>query len=405
MILKVSWRNIWRNPTRSLVIMGALLVGMFSGVFTSTFMHGWLQQRIRDGVETEISHLRVQTPEFKKTGDFENFLTNTSKVENYVLSLDHVDGVSPRISIQAMISSAETATGVQLHGVNPEKESAVININEKIVDGKWFEGVKRNPIIIGEKLANKLKIKLRSKVVITMQDAEGNIVSGAFRVAGIYKTINSSFDEMNIWTRKSDIQKLTALPTDASHEILVHADDYDYIDPVTEKISNQYASLITQSWHKFSPEFAVLTEMGNMYMYIFVVIILLALGFGIVNTMLMVVLERVHELGMLMAVGMNKKRIFSMIMIETLFLSIIGGFSGIVCGIWATNYFGKTGIDLSIWSDGLEEWGYSAIIYPAFDWSTMLVIAILVILTGIIAAIYPAYRALKLAPAEAIRVI
>ncbi|MBN2167398.1 MAG: ABC transporter permease [Marinilabiliaceae bacterium] len=405
MILTVSWRNIWRNPTRSLIVMGALLVGMFSGVFTSTFMNGWMKQRIRDGVETEVSHLRIQSPEFKKSGDFEDFFTDISKLESDLFQNPNVNGVSPRLSIQTMIASAETATGVQLFGVDPDKESQVINISEKVIEGKWFEGVKRNPIIIGQKLAEKLKVKLRSKVVITIQDKDGNIVSAAFRIAGIYKTINTTFDEMNVWAKLSDIQNLTLLHSDVAHEILVHTNNYETINEVVDDMSAKHPELSTLSWQKFSPEFAVLTEMGNMYLYIFVIIILLALGFGIVNTMLMVVLERIHELGMLMAVGMNKRRVFSMIMIETLILSVIGGFAGIICGIWATDYFGDKGIDLSIWSEGLEEWGYSAIIYPEYDWTVMIIIAFLVVLTGIIAAIYPSYRALKLAPAEAIRVI
>ena len=405
MLIKVSWRNVWRNPTRSLIVIGALLVGMFSGVFTSTFMNGWMQQRIRDGVETEISHLRIQDPEFKKSEDFTNYFTGVDKMETFIRSISEVNGVSPRLSALTMIASAETATGVKLLAVDPEKEQTVINIPDKIIEGAWFQGIKRNPIIIGDKLAKKLKVKLRSKLVITLQDINGNIVSAAFRVAGIYKTVNTSFDETHVWARKSDIMNITSFPKDAAHEILVHTSNYKKISGIVDKISKEFPKMSVLSWQKFSPEFAVLTEMGNMYLYMFVVIILLALGFGIVNTMLMVVMERVHELGMLMAVGMNKKRVFSMIMIETLFLSVIGGFAGIAAGIWATDYFGQSGIDLSLWSEGLEEWGYSAIIFPEYDWSMMFVIALMVLLTGIIAAIYPAYRALKLAPAEAVRVI
>lgn len=405
MIIKVSWRNIWRNTTRSLIVMGALLVGMFSGVFTSTFMNGWMQQRIRDGVETEVSHIRIQSPEFKISEDFESYFSNADEMESSIAVIDKVDGVSSRLSLLTMIASAETAAGVKLFGVDTDKEQQVVDIATKIVDGKWFEGIKRNPIVIGEKLAKKLNVRVRSKVVVTMQDVDGNIVSGAFRIAGIYKTVNTGFDEGHVWTRISDIRNLTLLPKGVAHEMLVHTSNYEDIEGVASQISNDYPQLLTATWKTFSPEFAVLTEMGNMYMYIFVVIILLALGFGIVNTMLMVVLERVHELGMLMAVGMSKLRVFSMIMIETVLLSIIGGFGGIVLGIWATNHFGESGIDLSIWSDGLEEMGFSAIIYPEYDWTMMIVIAFLVLLTGVIAAIYPAYKALKLAPAEAVRVI
>ncbi len=140
-------------------------------------------------------------------------------------------------------------------------------------------------------------------------------------------------------------------------------------------------------------------------MYVFVGIILLALGFGIVNTMLMVILERVKELGMLMAVGMNKLKVFTMVVLETIFIALIGAPIGMLLGYLTTAYLNRVGIDLSRWSKALEEFGMSDLVRPTLDNETLITIAIAVIITAILASIYPAFKAIRLKPVEALRKI
>ena len=160
-----------------------------------------------------------------------------------------------------------------------------------------------------------------------------------------------------------------------------------------------------QTWDEIMPEAAMYSEAMNYYLFIFLVIILLALGFGIVNTMLMAVLERVKELGMLMAVGMSRKRVFWMIMLETVFLGLTGAMAGTILCYLLVWWTGNTGVDLSaLYQEGLEAFGFSAKVYPIIGLDSFFEILFLVILTGILASIYPARKALKLNPAEALRV-
>ena len=158
-----------------------------------------------------------------------------------------------------------------------------------------------------------------------------------------------------------------------------------------------------KDWQQLSPEAGYLVSAMNQYMFLFLFIILLALSFGIVNTMLMVILERVHELGMLMAIGMNRLRVFMMIMLETIFLSLTGGVFGIIIGYAVSKYFAKSGIDLYFWKEAFGELGYSTLIYPEIDSATIIITAIMVIIAGVVSALYPAYKALKLNPSESIR--
>ena len=202
-----------------------------------------------------------------------------------------------------MIASSETGGGVKILGVDPEKEKTVTNLYTKVTEGKYFEGVKRNPILIGQKLAEKMKVKLNSKLVITLQDTQGNIISEAFRVCGIYDASNGMYEEMNVFVRKSDLARIVHIDESVAHEIAVHLKDHELLTLNTEIIASKHKDLLVQNWKQLAPELGYINEIGDMYIYIFVVIILLSLGFGIVNTMLMVVMERVKEIGMLMAIG------------------------------------------------------------------------------------------------------
>ena len=212
------------------------------------------------------------------------------------------------------------------------------------------------------------------------------------------------FEEMNVFVLKSDLARLTHLDESVAHEIAVHLKDHSLLTQNTEILSGTYQELLVQNWKQLAPELGYINEIGDMYIYIFVVIILLSLGFGIVNTMLMVVLERVKEIGMLMAIGMSKLRIFWMLMLETVLLTATGGFLGMVFGLAVSFATQKNGIDLSFYAKGLEEMGYSALVFPVIEPKMIVIIGLLVLATGILASIYPARKALKYKPAEAIRI-
>jgi ABC-type lipoprotein release transport system permease subunit len=404
MISSIAWKNIWRNRVRSGVIISAITIGMLAGVFTATFYKGWVNQRLEAGVETEVSHIQIHNQEFGDNFELKYFIPESDKLSEELSNESFIDGVSARMVAQAMIASSETGTGVKLLGIDPEKEKTVVNLYTKITDGQYFEGVKRNPILIGKKLAEKLKVRLHSKLVVTLQDSQGHLTNEAFRVCGIYSIGNGMFEEVNVFMLKTDLARVVQLDENTTHEMVIHLKDHDTMDANTITIAKKHSGLLVQNWQQLTPELGILNEYGNIYIYFFIGIILLSLGFGIVNTMLMAVMERVKEIGMLMAVGMSKFRVFWMLMLETVLLTLTGGFFGIVLGIIVTLATMKTGINLSFYAKGLEDMGYSSHVFPVIEFEMVSVIVILVFVTGLIASIYPARKALKYKPAEAIRI-
>jgi ABC-type lipoprotein release transport system permease subunit len=268
-----------------------------------------------------------------------------------------VKAVSERLLVNAMVASAENGAGVKVTGIDPEREKLVTNIFSKVAGGAYLEG-KSTPILIGQQLAEKLSVKLRSRIVITMQTMDGTLTSGLFRVDGIYKTSNTMFDEANVFVRSDDLAALMESDSEICHEIAVFLDDGYDLAVAAGAISSAFPQTDVKTWRELMPEVTYMEETMDVFMYFFMLIILAALVFGIINTMLMAVLERPHELGMLMAVGMNRKRVFGMILLETVMLSLTGGIIGIAGAYSLVLFTYRKGIDLSFLADGIESMGY-----------------------------------------------
>lgn len=403
MLLSISWRNIWRNKVRSLVIIFSIALGIFAGVAATAFMKGLAEQRIQKVINTELSYMQIHRNGFRQNSDFKSYMPDAQKLVSEIQAIPNVTGASQRIIVQSMIASAETASGVLIAGVDPVQESKVTNIHNRLIEGDYFEGIKKNPIVIGKKLAEKLNVKIKSKLVITLQDTANNVISGLFRVSGIYTSNNNVYDESHVFVRYKDLQRLSALPEGVAHEIAININDNENLQTVESAVNEIASRYEVLDWKSLSPEMNYLTEAMDLYMYIFIIIILLALLFGIINTMLMVVMERTKEIGMLMAIGMNKIRIFSMVVLESILLSLTGGVVGIIIGAAFSKWRETKPIDLSAWAQGYEQLGYDAYVYTSLEPVMLVNITILVIVTGIIAALYPAYKALRNDPADALR--
>ncbi len=404
MILLISWKNIWRSKVRSTVILVAISLGITAGIFNMGFYYGMGDQRVENAIKTEASHIQIHDTSYMTNPDIKLYFRNADKMKSEIESLPRVKSVSNRLVANSMATTAETGAGVQIIGIDPEAEKQVTDLYAKLISGSYFEGTKSKPILIGEKLAKKLDADVKNKIILHLQSVDGTMVRARFKVVGIYKTSNSQYDETNVFIRKTDLSNLIHIDKTAAHETAIFLHNNEDIDAVTKNLSEKYPNLSVLSWKKIMPEVGLVEDSMDISMYIIMVIILLALCFGIINTMLMAVLERVKEIGMLKAIGMNKLKVFTMIMYETVMISLTGGVIGLGLGYLTIVLTQKTGIDLSMYSEGWEALGYDPVIYPTIEPSKLLVVTLMVIATGMIASIYPAIKAIKLNPAEAIKV-
>ena len=404
MIWSIAWRNVWRNKVRSIIMIVAIALGLFAGVFTMAFMQGAVDARIESATKSELAHLQIHAPHFLDNNETSIYIQNSLELVGKIEKVEGVVAASQRLVTEPFIMAAHGTGGGKMIGVWPEKEKNVTDISEHVIEGNYLEKSGRMPpVLIGEKLARKLQLKVVSKVNVQMVDLNGDLSSKGFRVCGIYKTSNTTFDESQLFVHYEDLQSQLGTENGAAHEIAIfvkNGNEAAFVKPSVQKIA---VNLDVQTWKELSPEMSLLTDSMDQYMYIFILIILLALCFGIINTMLMSVLDRTKEIGMLMAIGMNNRKIFIMIIIESVMLTFSGGILGIIVGSGVTKFFETTPIDVSMFADGLEKYGFAAQIYTSLRVETIVTIAILVIVTGILSAIYPARKALKLNPAEATR--
>jgi len=406
MIWTIAWKNIWRNKVRSFVVIIAVFFGVIGGIFSSAVMNGAAVQRVKTAIDNETSNIRITDSLFEENYDIKLFIKNDSQLISKITKLPEVEAVTGRLHLQAMIATASSNGGVYVLGVNPDEDKKVFMLYKYICDscGSFFRTNKKNQIVVGDKLAEKLNLKLKSKAIITCQDVDGNIVSDVFKVVGIFHSVNSVQNETCVFVEKNTLSQLIQIPSNVSHEIYVRLKpkaNQTKADDEVSKIAKEYD---VKNWKKIDPTVGMIDDYMDIWMYLFMGIILLALGFGIVNTMMMVVLERVRELGMLKAIGMTKKRIFKMVMLETIFLSLIGGIAGMIFSEGLILWTNHTGINLSFLAQGLETMGYASFIYPEIENSFFFGVTILVIITGIVASILPALRATRLNPADAIRI-
>jgi len=405
MLIKIAWRNIWRNKIRSLVVIIALALGLWAGTFTSGFYKGMMDQRINDVIESEMSHFQVHDTNFREELLAKYYMEGAPDIIEKIESDENVLATSGRVISTAMMGSANKNGGAKLIGIDPDHEKAVTNLDTKIVDGAYFEGVKRNPILISQKMAESFKLKLRSKVILTVQDLSGETVASSFRVVGIYKSGNGMLDEVNAYVNRDDLQSIMNLDQDQYHEIAVLLNSHDLAEPTAKKVQEMYPTLEVKAWLDLATGMRYMVEAGDTFAYFIVGIILVALLFSVINTMLMAVMERTREIGMLMAVGLNRRKVFLMIMMETLFLSMIGGPLGLLIAYLFIQSTGSSGIDLGAIGETYNELGFSAVVRPQLDLQSYINISVMIFIMAMIAALFPALKALRLSPSEAIRKI
>jgi len=388
--------------------MLAMMMGLTGGIFYNAFMMGMNDQRNRAAISNELSDFQIHHPEYLMNQEIRFVIHNPDSLCGKIASLDNLKGVSYRTKNSAMIKTATTVAGTMVNGIDPDSEKKVTNIYQNVVEGGYFDGSRRMPMLLSRKMAEKLHAKLGSKVVLSMANEKGSIVEAAFKVTGIYFTHNDLYDEANVFVVRSDLDKLLEFDGNSTSEIAVRLFKTSEIENFRKQLNLvlsrelETKKMVLQSWDELDPTLKVIDEYTIFFSYIFMGIILFALAFGIVNTMMMAVLERTREIGMLMANGMQRGNIFKMILYETLFLSITGGAAGIVVSLALVTWFSHSGIDLSIFGKGINSIGYNSVVYLYAPPELYPIVALMVTVTAMIASIYPARKALKMNPVEAL---
>ncbi len=401
MLIQLAWRNLWRNRTRSLAIIISVAIGTWAGAFLTSLYYGMGRSRLKTALEKEVSHLQIHHPGFLADNEAQ-FNFDLARADSVLRNTPQIKAFSLRSVTAGMLANATATNGVHINGVDAAQEDATRGLGGFVREGHYFESGKRSQVLIGSRLAEKMGVRVGNKVVLSFSDTAGDVAAGAFRVCGFYKTSNGPLDELNVFVQREELSQLLGTSGRAQEAaVLLH--DLSTLDSTVAALKTRLPGLSVQPWQEVAPEISLTIESLDVSTLVMLVIIFLALAFGIINTMMMAVLERTREIGVMSALGMNKRRLFGMVLLETVFLTVAGAPFGMGGAFVLIAWLSRKGIDLSaIAGNVMSEFGYENVIYPYLPAYNVGQIILVVLFTALLSAVFPALKALSLRPAEAI---
>ncbi|CAI8291698.1 MAG: putative ABC transporter permease YknZ [Owenweeksia sp. TMED14] len=421
-ILIIAWRNIWRNSWRSAVVIGAMSLGVWSGIFMMGWAQGLNNQRTVTLLDDNVGHGRITSFNYLEKQDPSSIIDNLKSVEEMIIADPNITAYSSRVVCNAMVQGGSGSAPVIAYGVTPKSEQSLFSAARNISSGNFFKSSFAEDVVLGEKLANRLEVEIDDRIILTFQDINGGVHSALFWLVGIYDGASNLLEESMIYVPKGTISSQMGFTDttniDFNFNSIAHEVNYRVKEPyqieetssslegeVKKREIHNDNSLIFRTWKEVSPELGVADAILAQSLLLFMMIILLAMSFGILNTMLMAILERTRELGMLMAVGMNRQKIFNLIVTETILLSFFGLPIGLLFGHISLYVTSKTGITLKSVEQGLAQYGIESTVYPAIVPEYYLPVTALVLVLSFLSALHPARKALKLNPIESMRVL
>ncbi|OZS42521.1 ABC transporter permease [Photobacterium sanguinicancri] len=399
-LIKLAWRNLWRNKLRTSIMIGAMVFGLMGVASMMGFMTALLDNMITNAIAWQTSHLQIHNTQYIQNPDIQATIVDAENIEEALDENPAVQAWSGRLLADGMIASARSTRGVRINGIDIVSEAKLTPIASHIVDGEWLPEEGRHPVLVSVKTAERLKLRVGSKVVLTFTDGNGEVTGAAFRVKGLFKTPSTSFDDGNVYVRKADLATLSSIK--GVHEIAIKLSDDEQLSSVRKQLSATMSVKNTvRDWQQIQPMLASVMASFGVSNFIMLMIFVVAMGFGIVNIMLMSVFERTREFGVLMAVGMAKSKIFILIMFESVLLGIAGVVLGVCASMLLMLTLQTTGLPLGGLAEGLGAFGVDTVLYPTLSAQDYQLMVVTVVITSLFAAIYPARQILKQRPVDA----
>jgi ABC-type lipoprotein release transport system permease subunit len=400
-LIRLAWRNLWRNHRRTLIMLLAVVLGTWAMIFMTALMRGMVSQMVADGISALPGHVQAHHPDYRDDPSVANLIAVSDADLSGRFGAAGFTAWATRVRVPAVITSEYDSRVVTLLGVDPLRERGLTFVDYDAVEGRFLDSADDSGIVIGRKLATTLNTRVGKRIVLMSQDPDNEIADRGFRVVGIFDANVTSYEESYVFAGKTTTQKMLRIGDQVS-ELVVLGDDFRDVeaeyDKTAELIDGRAEVL---PWIELDAYLGTMLNVMDGFVFVWIVVIFLALSFGLVNTLVMAVFERVREIGLMLALGMRPIYILGQIVVESLLLLAIGLAMGSVLA-WAAVQPMKDGVDLSIVGDGMEMWGMSSVLYPELILSDVVLANVVVLVLGFLASLSPAWRAAHYEPIEAI---
>ena len=399
---RMAGRNLFRNPRRTAVVIAAIGIGLGGLMLAMAVNYGMIFQMVDLAIRSELGHVQVHGAGWAAKPGVE------IRMDERVVRAAFTDPVppgveawSPRVRGEGLASSSRGNVGVSLVAIDPAREAAVTGLEAAMTDGSYLEGEARRAVI-GERLARRLHVATGDKIVVSAQDVHGDLTGEAFRVAGLFRTGTLGRDERTVFIPIGRGKRLFGMEDELS-EVAVLADDDDHVDLLKDALAARLTEPTeVRTWSELQPLLRYMVEVSDQMGWFIYAAIFIAMAFGIANVLLMSVFERIREIGIMTAIGMRPGRMVATIVAESILMVLLG-----VAVAFAIAFAGTAllsdGIDLSRWSQGLETFGVPSRIIPVIPESDLVIPVVVAVVTALIASLWPALRAVRTRPAEAVR--
>jgi len=404
MYLQLAWRNIWRNPRRTLVILTAIVIGIWSMILICALMRGMTHQMVKNSISILTGHIQIHHRNYRNDPSIENSIDDPQKVQDLLNSaLPSGSKWASRIRVGAVAANARHSTGVILIGADPEREAAVSFIGDSIAQGRFLKSDDKYGIVVGRAFVDEFETRLGRKLVLMSQDAGKELSSRAFKIVGIFRSDMESTEKQFVFITKKAACNLLKLKTGVSEfSILLPEQAKDLTQAAAVEIRNGLSgNYSVNTWQELLPMIVTYMKLIDGWIYVWNLVVFIAMGFGIVNTLLMAVFERMREFGLLKALGMKASWIVRDVLTESFMLLLAGmGIGNLLA--WVTiEALSKTGINLSALSEGAEYFGMPRMLYPAMIGRDVIIANLTVVVLGLLISLYPALKAARFTPVEA----
>ncbi|MFO7965714.1 MAG: FtsX-like permease family protein [Desulfobacterales bacterium] len=404
MFLTIAWRNIWRNTRRTMVILIAIIIGVWSMIFLGALMRGIEHGMIQNGIKTLTGHIQIHQVGYRNDPVVENSIENTETIESALRRLlPPGTNWSFRIRVNAIASNARHTSAVTLVGINPVMEADVSFIGNAVSDGAYLEPEDPYGILVGRALIEDFETELGHKLILMSQDTDRDIASRAFRIKGIYDAELEQTEKKFVFISLPAAREMLNMEN-AISEVAILLQQEDQVGPVLKRLKAQLpaADYEVLPWTEIEPLLKTYLKLYDQFIAIWYLVVFIAMAFGIVNTTLMAVFERMREFGLLKSLGMKPRQIIVQVVTESFFLLLIGAAVGNVLGIAAVQALAVNGIDLTAFAAGMETFGMTRIIYPVLLGEDVLLSNAVVFVLGLLVCLYPAVKAARFTPVEAL---
>ncbi|MCB0353794.1 MAG: ABC transporter permease [Bdellovibrionales bacterium] len=395
-------RNILRNPRRTLLTLTAVIVGVASTVALAALARGVAQQLVDDSIYNLTGHLKIQHPDSARDPAVEHTIDAREESVEALQQIPGVHAVLPRIVAPAVIRSERESFPITLFGVDPGLEGRNSVAGKAVSNGENLSDSDDSHLILGSKIVEKLETRIGRRVVVMTQDIENEIADRGFRIEGIFQAEVQSTELLFSFTGLETLRKMLRLKDDQLHEISILVEPEASLPEIQKQVQKLFPKAAVLTWQELQPLVVSMTKIQNGFLIIWFLIVIVSAGFGLVNSLLMSIFERVREIAVMHALGMTRVWIVIETVLQSFLLLVVGGLIGVLGGMAIVRQF-SGGIDLSKFARGASIAGIGDRIVPQLIWSDVVLVVGLLIALGTLGSLYPAWLAAQVNPARSLQ--